>query len=248
MTKILILNQATTDQNYALIDGLSRTTWSRRNHPGVKTIHYYGGYDINHEPIKSLPGVPPRGEVELYGNTLVCGTNDVLGPYFDPRGEKMIMAIEYCLKHFEWDFMLRICNTSYIDTFKLHKVMSSLPKEKIYDGTRNLYNNEISFVTGFNSYMSRDTAEILIQNKQIYLESKYPEDLALGDTIFHKLKYTSFENQTYISTSTWAYEEGFNPEYFIKHTDVFNYRFRSHTPEKFIKFHEYILDLDDTNN
>lgn len=241
MTKILILNQATTDPNYTIIDYLSRHTWTLNSHPDVKTIHYYGGYDTNHIPIKKFP-IIPKGETQLVNNDiLVCGINDTLGPYFDPRGEKMIMAIEYCLKHFEWDFMLRICNTSYIDTFKLHKVMDSLPKEKIYDGTRNLYDNKISFVTGYNSYMSRDTAEVLIQNKQIYLDSRYPEDLALGDVIFHKLKYTSFEDQTYIPTSVWAYEEGFNPEHFVKHTDVFNYRFRSHTPEKLIKFHEYIL-------
>lgn len=244
MTKILILNQATTDQNYTLIDGLSRTTWSRTNHPGVKTIHYYGGYDINHEPIKSLPGVPPRGEVELYGNTLVCGTNDVLGPYFDTRGEKMIMAIEYSLKHFEWDFMLRICNTSYIHIPKLYKVLDETRKERIYDGTRNLHNHEISFVTGFNSFMSRDTAEVLIQNKDMYLESRYPEDLALGYVLMHQLKYINFEDQPHRETHAWASEEGFNPEHFVKHTDVFNYRFRSHTPEKFIKFHEYILDLE----
>jgi hypothetical protein len=248
MAKILILNQATVDPSYTIIDYLSRHTWTLNSHPDVRTIHYYGGYDNNDNPISKFPLVP-KGETQLIDdNILVCGINDTLGNYFDPRGEKMIMAIEYCLKHFEWDFMLRICNTSYIHIPILHRVLSETRKERIYDGTRNLHNNEISFVTGFNSYMSRDTAEVLIQNKHLYLESKYLEDLALGDVIFHQLKYTSFEDQPHHHTHVWAFEDNFQPDHWIQNTDVFNYRFRSHTPEKLIKFHEHIMNKYDTKN
>jgi hypothetical protein len=248
MTKVLILNQATVDPSYNVMDYLSRNTWTLNSHPDVRTIHYYGGYDSNHNPINKFP-VVPRGETQLIDNDiLVCGTNDTLGDYFDPRGEKMIMAIEYCLKNFEWDFMLRICNTSYIHIPKLHKFLSKLPKEKIYDGARNMYNSEIYFVAGFNSYMSRDTAELLIQNKETYLASRYLEDLALGDVIFHQLKHTSFDTQTHYSTYVWASEEDFQPDHFLQNTDVFNYRFRSHTPEKLIRFHEHVMNKYDIKN
>ena len=92
------------------------------------------------------------------------------------------------------------------------------------------------------------TAEVLIQNKHLYLESKYLEDLALGDVIFHQLKYTSFEDQPHHHTHVWAFEDNFQPDHWIQNTDVFNYRFRSHTPEKLIKLHEHIMNKYDTKN
>jgi len=243
MSKILILNQTTTASPYTIVDYLTKHTWTLNSHPDVKVIHYYGGYDINHNPIDKFP-VVPRGEIQLIDNNiLVCGTNDVLGDYFDPRGEKMIMAIEYCLKHFEFDFLFRMSNTSYIHIPTLHRVLSESPTEKIHDGSRNLYNSEIPFIAGYNSYMSRDVAEVLIQNKDMYLESRYPEDLALGYVIFYKLKYASFDERPGRITAAWAFEEGFKAENYINVSDVFNYKFRPHTLEKYIQFHEYVSSL-----
>lgn len=244
MAKVLILNQATVDPNYTVLDYLSRHTWTSNSHPDVRTIHYYGGYDSNHNPISKFP-VVPRGETQLVGDDiLVCGTNDTLGDYFDPRGEKLIMALEYCLKHFEWDFMLRICNTSYVHIPILHRVLDETRKERIYDGVRNMHNNEIPFVTGYHSYMSRDVAELLVQNKDMYLETKYLEDLAVGYVLMYKLNYVNFDDQPYRRTHVDnAFDNSFEPEHFLRHSDVFTYRFRSHTPEKFIRFHELALSI-----
>jgi hypothetical protein len=62
----------------------------------------------------------------------------------------------------------------------------------------------------------------------------------------NKLKYTNFEDQPDLQTHVWAFEEGFKPDYYLQNTDIFNYRFRSHTPEKLIRFHEHVMNRYDT--
>jgi hypothetical protein len=241
MAKIIILNQATIFHNYSQIDALSRTTWGLYKHPDVKCIHYYGAYDIDDRPVTGFPYIPAKGEVAMFDDDrMLVGTNDTHGPYFDPRGEKMMLAYEYCLKHFDFDFILRICNTSYIDIEAMVKYFNSIRKERIYDGTRNLYNNEISFVTGFNSYLSRDTVEKVVEHKQDYLDIKLPEDLALGKLIMHDLKYTNFEDQPQIDIHVLATEPGFKPDSFVG-SERFNYRFRSHTVDEYVAFHNYMV-------
>ena len=70
MSKILILNQTTTASPYTIVDYLTKHTWTLNSHPDVKVIHYYGGYDINHNPIDKFP-VVPRGEIQLIDNNIL---------------------------------------------------------------------------------------------------------------------------------------------------------------------------------
>ena len=105
MAKVIILNQATIDPAYSVVDALSRTTWGLYQHPEVQIIHYYGAYDTNHSIVTGFPKVPARGEVELFSDgRMLIGANDTLGNYFDPRGEKMMLAFEYCLKNLNQSF------------------------------------------------------------------------------------------------------------------------------------------------
>jgi hypothetical protein len=247
MAKVIILNQATIDPQYSILDALSRTTWGLYKHPEVQIIHYYGAYDTNNSIVTGFPKVPARGEVELFSDgRMLVGANDTLGNYFDPRGEKMMLAFEYCLKNLEFDFILRICNTSYIDVPKVHEHLSSIRKERIYDGTRNMHNNEIYFVTGFNSFLSRDVVEKVVEHKEQFLAIPYLEDLALGKLIMHDLALTSFEDQPHKETHVWAFDDTFDPGHYVN-SSIFNYRFRSHTSEKFIAFHEWITEYRKNN-
>ena len=177
---------------------------------------------------------------------MLVGTHDTLGPYFDPRGEKMMLAFEYCLKNLEFDFILRICNTSYMDIPKVHEYFNSIRKERVYDGARNMHSSGIRFVTGFNSFLSRDVVEKVIEHKEQFLAIPELEDLALGQLIMHDLAYTNFEDQPHTQTHAVAFEDEFNPDSFIE-SPVFNYRFRSATIDKFVNFHNYITDYRKNN-
>jgi hypothetical protein len=80
--------------------------------------------------------------------------------------------------------------------------INTLPKTKVYDGAKNMYNHEYYFITGHNVLMSRDTVEILVKHKNEYLALPYPEDLATGRLLIHDLEFTNFSEQTSNDTFT----------------------------------------------
>lgn len=245
MTKIIVLNQATTDHHYLGIDALSRSTWSNITHPDVKVIHYYGTLDTHNNQITTFPTVEKNQaillkEKYLTDSYLFCGTNDVLTGEKDPRGEKLMIALEYCYKNLEFDFVVRCCNTTYNDIVKMHRVLSDMPKECVYDGGRNMYDYKYYFVGGWHAYMSRDTVGMVVENKNKYLSLKYPEDLALGILLMHDLKYTNFDREI-IPTGCFAYiDYDFSREYNIEN-NIFAYRFRHDTLDLYTRFHKHVL-------
>lgn len=221
MAKVIVLNQATLDTKYRLLEPAFRSTWASVKHSDFKVIHYYGMYDGTHNKTELFSKLPNEGESVLQddGENLVVGTYDCTYPIDHPsfikmhssnikytlgnntivtndsRGEKLILALEFCLNNFDFDFIHRICTTTYIDVYKMLSFLNKIQKTKIYNGARNLYNYEYYFVAGHCSLMSRDVVELLIKHKEEYLSLPYPEDLAIGKIIIHDLKYTDFESQ-----------------------------------------------------
>jgi len=245
MTKIIVLNQNTSDFQYLGIDSLSRSTWSTISHPNVKVIHYYGTLDEKSNQIHNFPVVEKNGSVfheakYLQDSYLFCGTNDVLTDGKDPRGEKLMIALEYCYNNLEFDFIVRCCNTTYNDLQKMYRFLSKMPPEKIYDGARNMYDNKYYFVGGWHAYMSRDVVKILIDNKERYLSLKYAEDLSLGIVLMHELKYTSF-GEPFTRTFDFAYRDYTFEKPYNHDDDICSYRFRHHTLDMFVKFHNHVL-------
>ena len=239
--KTIILNQGTLHPEYEDVDNTAYTTWGSTQNPDVKVINYYGKYNHNGDLTSKFPNLPDDGEVLMYDNIMICGTYDyrypVSHPHYttnhDARGEKFIMALEYCLKNFEFDYIQRISNTSYIDVEKMQLYLNELPRIKIYNGARNMYNYQYYFVAGFNAFMSKDVVELLVNYKDLYLKSQYPEDLAAGKVLMHDIEYVNFEDQSKdnfvrnllddidinnidldSTPSVWCYRIGRRPELF----------------------------------
>jgi hypothetical protein len=242
MSKILILNKSTTHPHWQNIDQSGQNTWGRTIHPDVKMFHYYGAFDSVHQPYSRFSSIPDRGEViVLPNNIMVCGTNDGLGDYFTPLGEKFILALEYCVNNFEFDYVYRTTCTSYIDVFKMHNYFSKLDvKEKLYDGARNQYNYQYPFIAGYHIMLSRDVAEVLVKHKQEFLNLKYPEDVVIGILITDILKYTNFENNPPHSTNIWAIDDDFDLNKIPIESDIFNYRLRNDLGERLLNIHGYL--------
>ena len=66
------------------------------------------------------------------------------------------MALEYCLKNFEFDYIQRISNTSYVDVEKMQLYLNKFSRSKVYNGARNMYNYQYYFVAGHDVIMSKD--------------------------------------------------------------------------------------------
>jgi hypothetical protein len=239
--KTIILNQGTLHPDYQDIDDISYTTWGSTKNPDVKVINYYGKYNHHNILTDRFPILPDDGNIILDNQTMVIGTYDTTYPSEHPRyniipdarNEKFILALEYCLNNLEFDYIQRISTTSYVDVEKMQLYLNKLPRTKIYNGARNMYNYQYYFVSGHDVIMSRDVVELLVNYKDQYLKSQYPEDLAAGKILMHDTEYVNFDDQSNdnfydgipydinvsdiklsLNPSVWCYRIGRRPEIF----------------------------------
>ena len=261
MSKTIVLNQTTVNPGYSAIDQAAHDTWGSYKHEDVRVIHYYGKYNNQLQPTDKFSTLPSDGECLMIDNDLIIGTYDTNYPENHPvrvghdnshivyayggvprkiddaRGEKFIMALEYCLNNFEFDFIQRISCTSYVDVPKMADHINTLPKTKVYNGAKNMYNHEYYFISGHNVLMSRDVVQLLVDHKEEYLAIAYPEDLATGRLIIHDLAYTDFSEQTSSDTFTVVEHDNLtlstNPSTYL-------YRTRYFHPEVFYDLHKMI--------
>jgi hypothetical protein len=240
MTKIIILNQCTLDPLYNDVDKAMRVTWQQVIHPNIRIINYYGSDTLRDKQCVYSPD----------NNKLIINVGDFKDNYidengveyeFDSRGEKFVLALEYCLNNLEFDYIYRMSCTSYIDVFKMYDYISSLSKEKIYNGCKNMYNNQYYFVSGFNVIMSRDIVEQLVNNKEELIKLKYPEDVATGIIIFDRLKYIKdFSDQDQLSTHTIHDDIMDHPSLLHYSSSIFNFKFAKTFFNNFEKIHNFL--------
>ena len=262
MPKTLILNQTTVNSGYSAIDQAAHDTWGLYKHEDVKIIHYYGKYTHQLIPTDKFSTLPPDGECLMIGDDLIVGTYDTNYPgdhpvrighdvspikytyggiehkIDDARGEKFVMALEYCLNNFEFDFIQRISCTSYVDVPKMADYVNTLSKTKVYNGAKNMYNHEYYFISGHNVLMSRDVVQLLVDHKKEYLSIAYPEDLATGRLIIHDLAYTNFSEQT--NSDTFTVIEDPTDLKLSPNPSTYLYRTRYFHPEVFYNLHKMI--------
>ncbi len=261
MSKIIVINQTTLDPSYSAIDKAAHDTWGTYKHEDVKIIHYYGKYDKYLQLTDKFPTLPPDGEYLMIDNDLIIGTYDTNYPVDHPvrvghdnspikytyggvehkiddsRGEKFVMVLEYCLNNFEFDFIQRISCTSYVDVPKMVNYINTLPKTKVYNGAKNMYNYEYYFITGHNVLMSRDVVQQIVDHKEEYLAIAYPEDLATGRLVIHDLAYTNFSEQNNADTFTVVNPNDFGVD---PNPTMYLYRTRHFHPEVFYDLHKMI--------
>jgi hypothetical protein len=252
MPKTIILNQATLHPSYQDVDDIAHLTWGSTQNPDVIPIHYYGKYNGSFNLADKFDVLPNDGEVIMSGNNImVIGTYDESYPTDHPRysiipdarNEKFILALEYCLKNFEFDYIQRICNTTYVDVEKMQIFFSTLPKTHVYNGARNLYNYEIPFVAGHNVFMSYDVVKMLVEHKEEYLASSYPEDLIAGKIIMYDTKYVNFDDHSQANTGTTILNEVVEDIQIHPSPEVFSYRI-GRKADLHKRLHELILQRD----
>ena len=134
--KTIILNQGTLHPSYQSVDNAAYNTWGSTQNPDVRVIHYYGKYNHHNILTDRFPILPDDGNIILDNQTMVIGTYDTTYPSEHPRydiipdarNEKFILALEYCLNNFEFDYIQRISTTSYVDVEKMQLYLNKLPK------------------------------------------------------------------------------------------------------------------------
>ena len=99
---------------------------------------------------------------------------------FKNVGNKVLKTFSWVYENIEFDYLVRIVTSTYLDVNLLYKHLNELNKKSIYGGYKILYtdkttNRDINFASGANLILSRDVLKILLDNKKSWDHNQYDD-------------------------------------------------------------------------
>lgn len=171
--EVLILVQSIEKDGYRDLVRTQKETWDSVQHSQVRTVFYYP--DPDHEGFNGQ---------DLY----IMANRDYYLMF-----NHFIKAISMCLKY-EWDFLFKTDNSSYVNKQELVDLLLSKPRQKYYGGQA--YQGPPSpdcywpFLWGEGYALSRDVAERLVEFFE-YCPGIYygAEDMMLGRALYNQFPW-----------------------------------------------------------
>jgi hypothetical protein len=262
--KAVILNQCTVYQPFEKINQVSLDTWVKEFRDNdILLINYYGGYDNNGTALTRFNQIPNKNESIFYTegglNYLIVGCEDYINTeiQFDPRGLKQILAFEYCINNFDFDIIYKTTCNSYNILSEVKKWIYRMPLKGVYAGCKNAYFvdpvNEkglFYFVVGCSVFFSKDIINIILDNKQRYLElteknllaGSY-EDVVIGRLLNYELQLINIHSDFQINTPYTPNYKSLTKDMITEKIiipEVFTYRFSPDEPKVMMEFHNLI--------
>ena len=154
---ITILSCSQPSDAYTIENGISKT-WNSISHPDIETYHYFGGAIKQYHTKNSIH--------------LKCTEN------YHLMGIRTLECFDYCLKNFEFDFLLRTNISSYIHKYNLMSWLSDKPRQNFYSGVIGEYSG-IRYVSGAGIFMSKDVVEKTIERANS-IDTSLVDDVAIG--------------------------------------------------------------------
>lgn len=251
--KLLVLNQATRHPDFALADAATKMTWIHSgSNPNVKVLSYYGNLDIDGN---MFPFWHRRGCYEKY-DELICECIDFTWKNSrDMRLAKFVNALEWALNNEDFDYVYRTGVPCYYDTDLLYEFLLNLPRFGVYGGQAHRRDGDsFKFTAGFNTLLSRDVVEKIVENKHRIEEvNELVEDIALGKLITELCNIVKSEDITRVVRYR-CFRELNNKGHDISKGDkdipeggIWAYRFSFYYPKRIIKFHDRYLEFKKQN-
>ena len=92
--------------------------------------------------------------------------------------ERTVSALDWCIQNKDFDFILRMNSSSYINIENLRKFINNMNSEYIYAGREMLFHND-KFVSGAGIILNRKSVNLILENKNL-LENNLFDDVAIG--------------------------------------------------------------------
>jgi hypothetical protein len=169
--KVLIMVLSVKDNSlYENLVSVIKKTWDNEIVDDFQTIYYYGNNGNN--------------ETIFINNELFTYSKEG----YSTMGYKVIDALEYIFKNFEFDYIFKMNCSSYLNKKFLKEFLQDKPTEKYYCGVIGVktpitnvigVHSDIRFGSGCGSILSRDVVEIIISNKKKW-DHSYIEDVSIG--------------------------------------------------------------------
>lgn len=161
---------------HPLYDGIascSRKTWLSNKHNDVFSFFYFGSQNLDQNKIdgdklflKCLDRWPQGGLAYVSTN-------------------KMLMALEFCLDNFDFDFLLRTSSSTYVNYNSLVDFTNKLPDDFAYGGALGKKNfppkhQAVRYALGHAVLMSKHFIEHVVEKKDLIISYDLVDDAALG--------------------------------------------------------------------
>lgn len=154
---------------YEDIANCSRNTWMKNTKEDVFSFFYKGGAKNNYIDSDVLHLNAPDYWMSGGSEHVSC--------------LKMLKAFDFCLKNFDFDFLLRTASCTYVNYDLLLNFLKELPEDFQYGGrvASNLFEGKpIRWVLGHAVLMSKSFIEIVVENKLKIMSYKLIDDISLG--------------------------------------------------------------------
>tara|TARA_Y100000389_G_scaffold203953_1_gene254244 strand:+ start:1550 stop:2455 length:906 start_codon:yes stop_codon:yes gene_type:complete len=194
----------------------SDTYPAKRNSKAQKLIYKNKKNDFNAIWYKGNDSLMlPKQGYSLKNNDLVLNcSNDTRA-----MGEKTLLAFDWALKNYDFEFLIRPTPSSYINVNYIEKlVKKDLKDDILYAGTVHEFEekngNKFNFISGSTLLLNKKCVQLIVENKNLW-NHNYWDDVALADLLLkldvpqHNLERTDIKG---------------NP--FKQNVDINNYQFR----------------------
>ena len=158
MPQTLIMVLSADVPKFQLMTDAMRKTWASHRTDKFDTKFYYG----TTQNMKA-----PSGQVVLRGNNIICGVREGYPTILT----KTLMAFDYALKKWEFEYIFRCCASSFIVPKNLIKFIKDKPKKRLYCGKTGKH-GPYKFITGSGYFISRDMVRMLVNNKNRMMSYK----------------------------------------------------------------------------
>ena len=172
------------------LKGQAKTWFKDTNPPDSRYVEVYGSgklgssssvrhdFHLNDEGKKYLTAIPPIVHIQDHAWVFDSYTG------WDSILTSTLGALDYALKENDFDFVIRTVASSYWNIKATEAILSKYDPKLLYMG--NLTNNlGTTYVEGDGIILSRDCAELLVQNFHL-IQSDVIDDVAIGRA-FQKL-------------------------------------------------------------
>ena len=141
MKKILVIVLAKEDQTYSKMQKAIRETWGKPE------------YVPNNITLKFNYGELYRGQTEVIdeGDSIFVNCEDI----FQHLTLKTLECFRYVLKQYDFDYVFRCCNGSYVNLDRLNEWVNTNADTNVYSGINGFYHN-VHYCSGSGYLISKD--------------------------------------------------------------------------------------------
>lgn len=161
MKRVLILVIGCSLEPWDVMPATAAETWDKEPVDGLDVITYFG------QPVK------PNTEKAIYFD---------IEEGFERMGHKLLNALRWCLENKDFDILVRINSSTYINKQELNKYVQGLPATGLFEGLEVKGTEQYGFSWcwgGLPFLISKDVVHNLVVNSDYY-DHQLIEDVAIS--------------------------------------------------------------------